>query len=558
MSCLPRTRHIAPSRITVLLPRGDALGSTRFSILKDSCATFSSARRIMRPAGESIDLFNYTGGRWLRQDALERDARHVQFDFDALRRRIIALCPGARSVTSYSKKEGGFNRVFIFHTDNAKRLVARLPFLVAGPRQLTTNSEVATIQFLQRKTSIPIPKILEWSDDASNTIGSEYIIMEHAPGISLHEKWPTMSLHDQIQCIQAIIQKLEEVVDLDFQAYGSLCFADISYIAASKLLPLDQEFTIGPHCGARFWDNHVGQSRYSHNVDSNQGPWLDLVAYCDGLVDTGIAKLPPADAAPQRPRYRGSVETHRRLLEHSRAVLSKMATDYRVRKAAVPVMFHPDLHKRNIFVSEEDPSVVTAIIDWQSTSIEPAFWYADEVPDFAQPIPDRVNEDRIEPKSEACAQAFNACVSLLAPKLATARSMDEAFFRPFRYCYRTWEDGAVAFREELIQTSLHWKELGLGGSCPFPLPCPNELVHHQQDYKRFEAAQQLKHSLSGLLNTAPDGWVPSEQWEATKLAHKETYAGILQEVLVNEQLDDDEPIKSEDDLKEIWPFDLQI
>lgn len=93
------------------------------------------------------DPFNYTSGRWLRQDALERNSRSVRFDFDALRRRVVALCPGVGSVTSYSKKEGGFNRVFIFHTDNAKRVVARLPFPVAGPRRLTSNSEVATIQF---------------------------------------------------------------------------------------------------------------------------------------------------------------------------------------------------------------------------------------------------------------------------------------------------------------------------------------------------------------------------------------------------------------------------
>ena len=83
----------------------------------------------------------------VRQDALQRDSRTVRFDFDALRRRVVALCPGASSITSYDKKEGGFNRVFIFYTDNAKRVVARLPFPLAGPSRLTTNSEVATIQF---------------------------------------------------------------------------------------------------------------------------------------------------------------------------------------------------------------------------------------------------------------------------------------------------------------------------------------------------------------------------------------------------------------------------
>lgn len=235
-----------------------------------------------------------------------------------------------------------------------------------------------------------------------------------------------------------------------------------------------------------------------------------------------------------------------------------MVTDSRIEKAAVPVIFHPDLHTRNIFVSKDDPTVVSAILDWQSSSIEPAFWYADEVPDFARPIPDPLNEDCTEPKSEACAKAFDACIQLLAPKLATARSMDETLFQPFRYCHRTWIDGAVAFREELIQTALHWEELGFRKPCPFPLPCRGELLLHQQDYKRFEAAQQLIHALSDLLNAGPDGWIPSQQWEAAQLAHREVFAGMLQEVLENEQPDDEDPIKSEADLREIWPFDLQV
>jgi hypothetical protein len=221
------------------------------------------------------------------------------------------------------------------------------------------------------------------------------------------------------------------------------------------------------------------------------------------------------------------------------------------------MMFHPDLHKRNIFVSNEDPTIVSAIIDWQSTSIEPAFWHADETPDFAQPVSDPSTESEIEPKSEACAIAYNACIQFLAPRLAAAMSLDEAYFRPFRYCYRTWEDGAVAFREELIQTSRMWEELGFTAPCPFPLPGSNAIAVHQKEYKLFEAAHQLRHSLAGLLNTASDGWVPPQDWEETKSAHREVFEGMLEEVLSNEQPDDDEPIRSEDDLREIWPFDLE-
>ena len=53
-------------------------------------------------------------------------------------------------------------------------------------------------------------------------IGSEYIIMEHASGFSLQERWPHMEVMEQLQCIGAIWNKLKEMVDLKFTSYGTL------------------------------------------------------------------------------------------------------------------------------------------------------------------------------------------------------------------------------------------------------------------------------------------------------------------------------------------------
>ncbi|KKZ68488.1 hypothetical protein EMCG_05875 [[Emmonsia] crescens] len=110
-----------------------------------------------------------------------------------------------------------------------------------------------------------------------------------------------------------------------------------------------------------------------------------------------------------------------------------MSTDPQIQSAAPSVLFHPDLHKRNVFVSEDDPSIVTGIIDWQSASIESTFWYADDVPDFTV----------LTEPGGLCAKTFEVCSQ----------------FRPFRYSYRTWRDGAMALRHELIEISRSWKEL---------------------------------------------------------------------------------------------------
>lgn len=93
----------------------------------------------------------YTNGRWLRWDKLERESRYIKFSFAALCKRVVELCPGAMSIASYEKKEGGYNKVFIFTMNNASRIVVRLPTRISGPPRLTTNSEVATIKYCESK-----------------------------------------------------------------------------------------------------------------------------------------------------------------------------------------------------------------------------------------------------------------------------------------------------------------------------------------------------------------------------------------------------------------------
>lgn len=94
-----------------------------------------------------VDPHSYTSGRWLRDDNHERHIRRIDFNFDELCRKILDLSHEARSIKNCEKKEGGFNRVFIFTMDDGSRVVARLPFTFAGPAKLATASEVATIQY---------------------------------------------------------------------------------------------------------------------------------------------------------------------------------------------------------------------------------------------------------------------------------------------------------------------------------------------------------------------------------------------------------------------------
>jgi hypothetical protein len=114
----------------------------------------------------------------------------------------------------------------------------------------------------------------------------------------------------------------------------------------------------------------------------------------------------------------------------------------------------PTLHKRNIFVSDSESSKITGIIDWQSTSIEPAFIYANETPDFAtlvddMPKTERDGQDQAMQKKkqkdiQLCAEAFEVWMKGYVPAISQARAVDDTILRPFRYCNTSWRDSVVS------------------------------------------------------------------------------------------------------------------
>ncbi|KAI8932663.1 hypothetical protein NX059_010158 [Plenodomus lindquistii] len=344
--------------------------------------------------------------------------------------------------------------------------------------------------------------------------------MEHVAGVQLHEKWSSMSPHQHMLCVKNVSFMMAEMAKLPFPIYGSLYFANAP-IDQSLKSGFVEGFCIGPHCGPQYWNCNAGETRFYQRKPPNTGPWTDLRSYCSGLIDNGISRIPnndgsQADILP----HHGSVKEHLRLLDVSSRVIQELAQNSLIQNVAVPTLLHPDIHKRNIFVSEEDPSQVTAIIDWQSTSIEPAFIYAKYTPDFVEdaaadiPIlehllqseaPSKVcskilsAEDseiaaarkRYEKDVSTCQQTYEVVLRGFAPKLYNARAIDRTLLRPFRYCDTSWRDSAAALRQELTEISQRWTELGLAGACPYQ-PTPEELREHEKQYEDFETVQQLK------------------------------------------------------------------
>ena len=93
------------------------------------------------------------------------------------------------------------------------------------------------------------------------------------------------------------------------------------------------------------------------------------------------------------------------------------------------------------------------------------------------------------------------------------------------------------------------------GSCPYALPTSNELLDHQDEFQNFVTAKHLKQRLINLLDTTPDGWIPTDSWEATDVAHKEAFDETVQIVRSAKSIDNQ--LMSEEHLTSIWPLDIK-
>lgn len=96
-----------------------------------------------------------------------------------------------------------------------------------------------------------------------------------------------------------------------------------------------------------------------------------LEEYCPGVIDTGYARIPMSEELGGKLPYQGSADEHLRLVGICDSMIKESIKSPTILDVAGPMLVHPDLNKRNINVSPDDPTRITTIIDWQSTSIEP-------------------------------------------------------------------------------------------------------------------------------------------------------------------------------------------
>lgn len=278
MLCLESARlafNSLADPISSFLPRPHSLLRSLSPSL--SYSTTSPTHRRPRRALSTVrnssghnELFDYTSGRWLINEALRLSERRRIFNVNGLRR--LAAESVHRSpdeiVDLVKLGEGGFNRIFLITMRDGFQMVARIPYPVTVPKALAVAGEVATMEFL-RSCGLPIPKVYGYSPAPDNASETEYIFMEYVRGTKLSDVWLNLDEQEIISVMRELAQVESRMMSIVFPVGGGLYYArDLQKMSGKPGIPLeDSRFCVGPDTRVPLWYDRRSQ------LDVDRGPY---------------------------------------------------------------------------------------------------------------------------------------------------------------------------------------------------------------------------------------------------------------------------------------------
>ncbi|KAI0046534.1 hypothetical protein FA95DRAFT_1606821 [Auriscalpium vulgare] len=497
------------------------------------------------------ELFNYTTGRFLANDAHRLQERRRVFNIPGLFSIVAkAMNCDIRQIIDFRKlAEGGLNRIFLITLDTKFQLVARIPYPLLIPKAYAVASEVATMGFLRLK-GLPIPKVYDYSSTYNNEAETEYILMEYAKGNDLSQIWSDLKEDEIISLMDQLAKVESTLMSISFPAGGSIYYAsDLKELSGNEGIPLDDQaesiafekrFCIGPDVSVPLWYGRREQ------LNVFRGPYEDAksVLLVGANKELGYLNQFGAPRAPYE-RFRREYYNYEQQLpsDHARNL------DYYLRLAPSLVpddaslsafcIRHPDLTDSNIRVSTDSGSLqILSVLDWQHAAVLPLFLHAG-MPQFIQNEEDEVSQKMIKPKlpdgfDELPEEDQDRERELLRRRLvhyhytmSTAthnRIHHKGLVYPLNsFCRRIfihasaiWEGETIKLLYALIELVVDWERVVTDGtSCPVMFTV-EEVDAAEKLYQALTNAEMGKRLLRGHVGYGEETWVPATHYEAAK------------------------------------------
>ncbi|KAH9836424.1 Phosphotransferase enzyme family, partial [Teratosphaeria destructans] len=359
-----------------------------------------------------------------------------------------------------------------------------------------------------------------------------------APGLNCRRSGPGLLFLKKLPLSRNLLATKLHSRHQNCPMYGSLYYAkDVECTSGSQVV-LPQpgnntkfpEFAIGPTTDHRnFYDHgHAGAT-------INQGPWATVEECNLAVAEREIACLQRSSRFPDPQGFYngpGQYQQNRQTKLQTLRNFEKVARYLKPVDTTLsrPVLWHADLHLENIFVDENDPTEITAIIDWQGVHAAALCAQARHptLLEFDREIPDTFDVDAIklpdnfEKLSEAEQKLYDIELECQYSDVRRAIRFRQGLVgRLPILAGNILSDGELHFQELLIQLQQQWDQLvddPVAEPCPLASTAEDKSVHDGQ-YTLFwtqsiELMTEFLDSIGGYRGW--DGSVSHEQYSEAK------------------------------------------
>jgi hypothetical protein len=281
--------------------------------------------------------------------------------------------------------EGSFNKAYTIDVTTTS-LVESYVFRAALPIEPgdKVRNEVATLDYIKRHTSIPVPAVIAYDSSSENALGFEWILMEKIPGITLRDIWTSLSDTSKVAVTCEIAgYALQIRENCTFYEIGGL-YHDVE--GGFILGPIVNQFVF---LGAR-------RQLLSRR---NRGPYHHDSDLVRALIDIQIADVQLVNTIPSDdPNFDKDVFDDGPSILHAMQELGSLVPLMFPKDAKSEpyrtVLMHPDLSLNNIMI-DSDTLKITGIIDWECTNASPQWQHP--YPRFLTGPEVEEEADRVEP-----------------------------------------------------------------------------------------------------------------------------------------------------------------
>lgn len=288
--------------------------------------------------------------------------------------------------------EGKHHRVYKVSLSTGKDLVLRIPYKLESDYSIAQKikSEAATLDFLDLKLGLNVPKVLAYGTTNSNSLESPFILMEFISGDLLMKQWDPLAIDAEgteeklKSVIQPIVEFQDKALSITFNKFGSLYFFDDAKTSEQFDLPYEGEqnpllknrWRIGSSIEKSFAKNKNLLSEKA--ICEFNGPWnadkpLDLVTSIAN-IELENAKnrlaLAQADAGSVEniENITKQIQTYENLKLLAPKLLNPSSKSIMNNKELFkPRLYLPDLDPLNVIVKDDKPY----FIDFEYSTIKP-------------------------------------------------------------------------------------------------------------------------------------------------------------------------------------------